>query len=63
IAYPTQQQRTYYKGRKCKYCLKYYAIVIPDGLISHLFGPVDGRRNDTFLWQESGLLQILQQYA
>ncbi|RPA95821.1 hypothetical protein L873DRAFT_1929634 [Choiromyces venosus 120613-1] len=46
-----------------KHCLKYHAIVTPDGLISHLFGPVDGRRNDSFLWHESNLPTILQQHA
>ncbi|RPA96551.1 hypothetical protein L873DRAFT_1836727 [Choiromyces venosus 120613-1] len=46
-----------------KHCLKYYAIVTPDGLISHLFGPVDGQRNDAFLWKDSNLPTILQKYA
>ena len=63
IARPTRRQRTCYNGWKRKHCLKYHAIVTPDGLISHLFGPVDGRRNDAFLWRESGLLPILQQHA
>lgn len=49
IARPTQHQRTCYNGWKRKHCLKYHAIVTLDGLISHLFGPVDGRRNDAFL--------------
>ncbi|RPA93314.1 hypothetical protein L873DRAFT_1854457 [Choiromyces venosus 120613-1] len=46
-----------------KHCLKYHTIVTPDGLISHLFGPVDGQRNDSFLWHESNLPTILQQHA
>ncbi|PWW73650.1 hypothetical protein C7212DRAFT_216901 [Tuber magnatum] len=63
IARPTQRQRTCYNGWKRKHCLKYHAIVTPDGLISHLFGSVDGRRNDAFLWQKSNLPNILQQHA
>jgi len=63
IARPTRRQRTCYNGWKRKHCLKYHAIVTPDGLISHLFGPVDGRRNDAFLWRESNLPRILQQHA
>ncbi|RPA89080.1 hypothetical protein L873DRAFT_1832100 [Choiromyces venosus 120613-1] len=39
IARPTRRQRTCYNGWKRKHCLKYHAIVTPDGLISHLFGP------------------------
>ena len=63
IARPTQRQHACYNGWKRKHCLKYHAIVTPDGLISHLFGPVDGRRNDAFLWKESNLPAILLHYA
>ena len=63
IARPSRRQRTCYNRWKRKHCLKYHAIVTPDGLISHLFGPVDGTRNDAFLWYESNLPRILQQHA
>lgn len=63
ITQRTRWQRTYYNGWKRKYCLKYNAIIISDSLISHLFGLVDGRRNDPFLWRESNLPRILQQHA
>ncbi|RPA89084.1 hypothetical protein L873DRAFT_1894669 [Choiromyces venosus 120613-1] len=63
IARPTYHQCTCYNGWKRKHCLKYHGIVTPDGLISHLFGPVDGRRNDAFLWQESNLPNILERNA
>lgn len=61
IARPTRRQMTCYNGWKRKHCLKYHAIVTPDGLISHFFGPVDGRRNDGFLWTDSGLISKLEQ--
>lgn len=63
IARPTYHQRTCYNGWKRKHCLKYHGIVTPDGLISHLFGPIDRRRNDAFLWQKSNLPNILEQNA
>jgi len=63
IARPTYHQRTCHNGWNRKHCLKYHGIVTPDGLISHLFGPVDGRRNDTFLWRKSNLPHILEQNA
>jgi len=63
IVRPSRRQRTCYNSWKRKHCLKYHAIVTPDGLISHLFGPIDGRRNDAFLWHESNLPRILQQHA
>ena len=63
IARPTYHQHSCYNGWKRKHCLKYHGIVTPDGLISHLFGHVDGRRNDAFFWQESNLPNILEQNA
>lgn len=63
IARPTRRQMTCYNGWKRKHCLKYHAIVTPDGLISHFFGPVDGRRNDAFLWTDSEILAKLERNA
>ena len=33
----------------------------PNGLIAHLYGPVEGRRHDAFMLNTSGLLPLLQQ--
>ncbi|RPB27956.1 hypothetical protein L211DRAFT_772066, partial [Terfezia boudieri ATCC MYA-4762] len=63
IARLLHYQRTCYNGWKRKHCLKYHAVVAPDGLIAHLFGPVEGRRNDAHLWQESGIQRYLEQYS
>ncbi|KAG0644768.1 hypothetical protein HOY80DRAFT_878042, partial [Tuber brumale] len=48
-----------YNRWKRKHCLKYYAIVTTDILISHLFGPAEGRQNNAFLSQESNLSNLL----
>jgi len=42
-------------GHKRVYSLKFHSIVTPDGLISHLFGPVEGRRHGCFLLRETKL--------
>ncbi|KAG0131190.1 hypothetical protein HOY82DRAFT_485462, partial [Tuber indicum] len=63
IAWPTKCKRTYFNGWKRKHCHKYHAIVTPDGLISHLFGPVNGWQNDAFQMHESNLPNILEQHA
>lgn len=34
----------------------------PNGLIAHLFGPIEGRRHDAFMLGESGLNHILQRF-
>ena len=35
---------------------------MPNGLVAHMFGPVEGRRHDAFILTESCLLSELQQF-
>ncbi|XP_033632035.1 uncharacterized protein LOC117293721 [Asterias rubens] len=37
--------------------LKFQSVVIPNGLIAHLYGPVEGRRHDSALLRMSGLMR------
>jgi len=60
---PTKYQRTVYNGWKWTHGVKYHAIVTPDGLMAHLYGPLEGRRHDRTLWQESQIFRHLQMYA
>lgn len=34
--------------------------MLPDGIIGSLYGPVDGRRHDSFMLQESGVMEELE---
>lgn len=54
-------QRATYNGHKRRNCLKMQAISLPDGLIYHLFGPVDGRRHDITVLRRSNLEEHVQQ--
>jgi hypothetical protein len=56
IARPTKHQQDLYNGYKHMHALKYSAVKCPDGLIYHLHGPFEGRRNDNALLQDSKLL-------
>ena len=38
----------------------FQSVVAPNGLICHLFGPLEGRRHDAFMLRESCLLQELE---
>jgi DDE superfamily endonuclease len=61
IARPSgTSQRASYSGHKRQNCLKFQAISAPDGLLLHLFGPVEGRRHDMFLYNESRLDNVLR---
>ncbi|RPB12404.1 hypothetical protein P167DRAFT_588521 [Morchella conica CCBAS932] len=46
IARPIYGQEAVYNGWKRKHCLKYQAVVTPDGIIIHLYGPVEGTKHD-----------------
>ena len=57
---PIVGQRMFYIGHKRVYALKFQRVVVPNGLIAHLYGPVEGRHHDAFLLRESGLLPQLE---
>ncbi|KIJ34460.1 hypothetical protein M422DRAFT_182036, partial [Sphaerobolus stellatus SS14] len=61
-ARPVRNQRIVYNGWKRIHCLKYHAVVSPDGLVIHVHGPVDGRRHDETVYKESGLADILDKH-
>ena len=62
ICRPTRHQRIVYNGHKRFHGLKFQSVVTPDGIVAHLFGPVVGRVHDARLFNESGLLPILEEH-
>jgi hypothetical protein len=62
ITRPTRNQRLVYNGWKQMHCLKYHVIISPDGMIIHLFGPIEGRRHDETCFKQSGVLDILKKH-
>lgn len=60
ICRPKRNQRPFYTGYKKRHGIKYQAITTPDGLISHLSGPYEGRYNDLTMLRESGLEDSLE---
>ncbi|KAF0732692.1 hypothetical protein AaE_009216 [Aphanomyces astaci] len=53
------EQRTMYNGHKRKHEIKFQTVVTPDGLISHVFGPIEGRRHDLTLLRKSCLENVI----
>ena len=43
--------------------IKFQSVVAPNGLIASLLGPVEGRRHNSAMLVDSGLLQELSQYS
>ena len=63
ICRPKRNQRVVYNGHKRVHALKYQSVVAPNGLIAHLYGPVEGRRHDSGMLAMSGLLPQLEQHS
>jgi hypothetical protein len=46
----------------CMHALKFQMVMSPYGIMAHLFGPLEGRRHDAAMLQESGLLSQVEQH-
>jgi len=54
-------QRACYSGHKRRQVLTFQSVTTPDGLVFHMYGPHEGRRNDTVMYYESGQDEDLRQ--
>ena len=63
IARPKYYQRQMYNGHKRVHSIKFQSVVLPNGLIANLAGPYEGKRHDSTMLRESGLLASLRQVA
>ena len=63
VCRPGHFQRVIYNGHKRVHAIKFQAIVTPNGLIANLFGPVEGRRHDSGMLADSGLLPQLEEHC
>jgi len=52
-------QKEIYSGHKRMHCLNYQAVSAPDGICIHFWGPLEGRRHDSTMLLQSGLLEAL----
>jgi hypothetical protein len=63
IARPKYHQRIMYNGHKRVHAIKFQSIVLPNGIIGNLSGPYEGKRHDSTLLHESGVLPNLRRIA
>ena len=52
-----------YNGHKRLHTIKFQTVVIPNGLIANLSGPYEGKRHDSLMRNQSGLLNDLRREA
>ncbi|KAF4033981.1 DDE superfamily endonuclease [Phytophthora infestans] len=55
-------QKHLYSGHKRIHCLNYQAVTAPDGLCIYFWGPMEGRRHDSTMLRESGLLEYFDEH-
>ena len=57
---PKINQNIVYNGHKRAHDIKFQSLALPNGLIGNLSGPYVGKRDDSTMSHESGLLSNLQ---
>jgi hypothetical protein len=60
-ARPGRYQRVLYNGHKHCHSVKWQGVMLPNGIMPMPFGPVNGRRNDGFMIEKSGLEGIMRE--
>ena len=67
ICRPVDGQESVYNGHKRQHSLKFQSVMLPNGVISHFYGPFEGRRHDSAMYFASGLdpqaEQIFDEYG
>ena len=63
ISRPWMNQRVLYNGHKWVHAIKFQSVATPDSLVALLHGPFEGRRHDSGMLRESGLLELLEKYS
>ena len=59
ISRPGVNQKTVYNGHKNLHALKFQSVVLPNGIITHMYRPVEGKRHDCSMLRMSDLLTKL----
>ena len=63
IARPSQDQRITFSGHKRVHAIKFQSIQLPNGITAHMYGPIEGRRHDSGILTESGILTQLENFT
>ena len=62
ICRPEQNQRTVCNGHKRVHCMKYQSVVLPNGMIANMYGPVGNCFNMLLFFLGGGDLEALYPY-
>lgn len=60
ICRPKKGQMSVFNGHKRMHALKFQSVIDPSGILVHFWGPLEGRRHDSGMYNESGIDPLLQ---
>lgn len=63
VCRPQENQRIVYNGHKRVHGIKFQSVVAPNGLIAMLDGPYEGKKHDSGMLADSGLLTKLNNHS
>lgn len=63
VCRPGIDQRVLYNGHKKVHAIKFQFLAVANGLVANLFGPIEGKRHDSYMLTESNLYRQLVQHA
>ena len=63
VCRPGERQRQLCNGHKRVHGIKFQSIVCPDGMIANFYGPIKGRRDDSFMIARLGILDQLGHFS
>ena len=58
-----KDQKVMYNGHKRVHVFKYQSVIPPNRLIANFYGPLEGSRHNSYLFEKSGLLNSLDQHS
>lgn len=63
VCRPGTNQRLLYNGQKKVHAIKFQSVAVPNGLVANMYGPVEGKRHDRYMLNQSDLYNQLVQYS
>ena len=63
VCRPGERQRQLCNGHERVHGIIFQSTVCPDGMIANLYGPIKGRRDDSFMITRSGILDQLEHFS
>ncbi|POM69602.1 Uncharacterized protein PHPALM_14100 [Phytophthora palmivora] len=62
LAHLMRFQKQAFSGHKKLHCIKFQSVTMANGLIVSFFGPYEGRRHDSYMLNDSDMMELMTRY-